>query len=697
MKIHTTKRIATHCVLLGTLISASACEMEEEEFDEQISTSESSLLGDVITGDDCTSSERQLLKTSMQYGRIAAASTAFEECVADVLSNAVPGTGGPYLECNGDPYHGYALETQLDRVLRVARSRSDVAMTCTGGNGNASAFLGDYNAGPEEFNWGLWFREMQTRLNQPLCANNGNQQPCRYAPEPWPFSQIAGIAWHEVMHTNGYTHGANDQANARVACGQEDSNFYFQSNTMPYIIGNCIQKTIESTTTCSESISCGRNELLLPDSRGSSTCSCAQDPGKNGIGLIDVQDGDFRVVEQVDTDEWMGGWNLNTDAVSTFGDFDGDGKDEYIIQHPWGIGLIGMNSSGKMVLQRAVRSGTRIGNWTYPATAAVEGVGDFNGDGRDDLILRTHNGIAVVGFSRNSGRFYLHSFRPFHNNFDGRALHPLDRIAGIGDFNGDGRDDLIVRGASGRIGVYRLRSGRLQSLRSWSAGSWVSGWNHRASDTIEGVGDFTGNGRIEFIIRSSWGYAIIGGRNSGAFRLIDTHRFGSVIPRQYSGSSPWTTSASDSVLAIADLNDDGKKDIVLRSSTSVGILSIGYTGTLRVRKSYPIGSAVSGGWRWGRRDQIVAVGNFDGLYGEDLLVQNNWGIGLLTMRNTNTVVYSPTLSQRGTGMGVWFHTEADRVEGGSRSNHHLGVSGDMNGDGTDEFMIQRYVDRNIRF
>jgi hypothetical protein len=239
-----------------------------------------SLLGSVNYGGDCNNNDKSFLAKTMHYGRTVAVSNAFAQCMSAAVGSSQSGVGGPYMQCNGDPFYGSASATQLQKVMQAARSSVDVAINCTGGGGNASSSIDSYGQlTPETLSFSGWL-QVDTTLSLPVC-NGSNGPKCRFAGEPWPWSQAAGIIWHEAMHQQGYTHGANDQANAKVNCGYSslsDSQWHFQWNTMPYLVGNCISEVISrSGTHCGAPLESGSGLKLVTDFNGSS-CAVAQDP-----------------------------------------------------------------------------------------------------------------------------------------------------------------------------------------------------------------------------------------------------------------------------------------------------------------------------------------------------------------------------------------------------------------------------------
>ena len=117
------------------------------------------------------------------------------------------------------------------------------------------------------------------------------------------------------------------------------------------------------------------------------------------------------------------------------GDFDGDGKDSVLMSLNGGL-FYSVDLDGTL-------TGLGSLNWSGWEFGAI---GDFAGDGKDDVVLfHKELGCVVLLADGNADTF--------------ERLGQLDAsdwsVAGAGDFDGDGKDDLLVRQTSaGLVGAY---------------------------------------------------------------------------------------------------------------------------------------------------------------------------------------------------------------------------------------------------
>ncbi len=218
-------------------------------------------------------------------------------------------------------------------------------------------------------------------------------------------------------------------------------------------------------------------------------------------------------------------------AAIAVGDFNGDGKPD----------LVTANSKGNSV---GVLFGTGGGRFTdrvpFPAGAGpgAVAVGDFNGDGAQDLVTANARTASVsVLLGDGYGRFAAQ---------DSIATGSSPAAVAVGDFNGDGAQDLVTAN-------YHSADGTASVLLGDGAGGFaprIDVATGPASYDIA-VGDFNSDGRQDLAtVMTDWlmeqGVGVLLGDGEGHF----------------SPMSVFGTSLEPVAVAVGDMNGDGRQDLV---------------------------------------------------------------------------------------------------------------------------------------
>ena len=199
--------------------------------------------------------------------------------------------------------------------------------------------------------------------------------------------------------------------------------------------------------------------------------------------------------------------------------------------------------------------------------------GDFNGDGRIDMLVahgtdnRDVPGKALVFFNQG-------------NNQLSRATVNLPNMwshdSVVRDFNGDGIDDFMATDYLGRISVaFGSRSGTF-TTHSAEAGKW-------ASSSIT-AGDFLGDGRQLLVKGDSWTGTNSGSRDVGLYSwtardgVLEFTRIAVLPPSRfelpkYVGTVDASTSHEIRTVAM-DFNRDGQMDVIVITSAGGGASAI---------------------------------------------------------------------------------------------------------------------------
>jgi Bacterial Ig-like domain (group 3)/FG-GAP-like repeat/Domain of unknown function DUF11/FG-GAP repeat len=266
------------------------------------------------------------------------------------------------------------------------------------------------------------------------------------------------------------------------------------------------------------------------------------------------------------------GTGLTPNSVA-FGDFNGDGKTDLVTTNA-GNGILSvLLGNGDGTFQPAVGYGSGLWNASFVAVA------DFNADGKLDLaVARPTNGLVIL-----------------IGNGDGSFQAPLSASSGesqqiaVGDFDGDGNADLAYVNGSGLVFVSLGNGdGTFEPPLFFTVGSgasWVA------------VGDFNKDGNADLAVAntSSNTISILLGNGNGTFQW----------------SSTLNTLAAPSSITVADFNGDGYQDLAVGCGGGVSVFSSVGNGTFQSPLQIPIGAVGS-----------IAAGRFTGTGKIDLAVSN---------------------------------------------------------------------------
>jgi hypothetical protein len=183
-------------------------------------------------------------------------------------------------------------------------------------------------------------------------------------------------------------------------------------------------------------------------------------------------------------------WCGHSTGQLLIGDFNGDGRDDMLCHD---------TANGNKWVSLATTSGTFTGtssfvamNWCNHADGQLL-VGDFDGNGRADLLCHDRlNGNKWVALSNSSGSFTGTSSSVAMNwcRTDGDNLH-------VGDFDGNGRDDLLCHNAlTGAKSVARSNSGGTFSSATWT--NATMNWCSHVFGQLH-IGDFDNDGRDDML------------------------------------------------------------------------------------------------------------------------------------------------------------------------------------------------------
>ncbi|MBM0237169.1 VCBS repeat-containing protein [Micromonospora sp. ATA32] len=174
-------------------------------------------------------------------------------------------------------------------------------------------------------------------------------------------------------------------------------------------------------------------------------------------------------------------------------DFDGDGYPDILYRESSDqtLQMVRSNGSGGWLTSLPAQIGTGWGNANLMAAAK-----DFNGDGKPDVIYRSSvdNNLYMVAGNGTGGWVTGTSVKI------GPVVSAADLLVVSKDFSGDGKADVIYRSAADK---------NLYMLKGNGTGGWVSttatqiGANWASADLLAAPGDYNGDGKPDLVYRNS--------------------------------------------------------------------------------------------------------------------------------------------------------------------------------------------------
>jgi sRNA-binding regulator protein Hfq len=261
-------------------------------------------------------------------------------------------------------------------------------------------------------------------------------------------------------------------------------------------------------------------------------------------------------------------------------------------------------------------------------------LGDFNGDGRSDLMFRRSTDGLI-------SQYLMNGFQFLAINVLG-AVGTDRTLVAVADFNGDGRADMLFRRVSdGMLSLYLLNGPQI--LAAQELGAIGTDWE------LAGVADFNGDGRADMLFRR---------KSDGMLSLYLMNGF-QILQAQLLGA----VGNDFRVRGVADFNGDGRADILFRRESD-GLVSLYLFNGFQMLGAQVLGAV-------GADFRLLGVGDFNGDGRADMLFRRT-SDGMLSLYLLNG-----------------FQLLGAQLLGAVGTNFTLIGIGDLNGDGRADLLFRR--------
>src|ERR1051326_2536951 len=300
-------------------------------------------------------------------------------------------------------------------------------------------------------------------------------------------------------------------------------------------------------------------------------------------------------------------------------DFDGDGIPDLVAAQ----NIQGATTSGQWSMLRGYGDGrlfyyTGGSTYYYGVTQGVA-VGDFNGDGKPDLVTTNRIDDAGDAGQTDAVAIFLNTYgypnylpaNVYLSGVNNSNIGTRPVAVAVGDFNRDGKLDLAV--VNRGINPSDAGGNSVSIMFGNGDGSFQNAVNYAVGATPQKIitGDVNRDGALDIAVTNSATNTITVLLNNGSGVFTAT------------AQSPIAVGTTPIGLVAGDLNGDGKLDIAVANSgdNSVSVLLGNGDGTFQSAVAYSSGPAGSTPW-------AVAIGDINRDAKPDLLVANSGSNGM---------------------------------------------------------------------
>ncbi|MBF0343616.1 MAG: VCBS repeat-containing protein [Nitrospirae bacterium] len=271
------------------------------------------------------------------------------------------------------------------------------------------------------------------------------------------------------------------------------------------------------------------------------------------------------------------------------GDFNGDGKSDILWQN---------STTGDIVVW--LMDGTSISAGGYlskgvPSSWQIVGIGDLDGDGRSDIVWQNTTTGDVFAWLMNGTTIATGAYLV-------KGVPSQWQVLTIGDLNGDGKSDIVWQNTTTGDVFAWLMNGTSIVTGNYLAKAIPNFWQ------AVGMGDLDGDGKSDIVWQNTTTGDVFAWLMDGI-----TIATGNYIAKGM--SKDWRIAGIGDLNGDTKINGPAKSDIVLQNSTTGGIAVWFMNGTT-ITKGIGLAADIPKEW------QVVGMGDFNSNSKSDVLLRN---------------------------------------------------------------------------
>lgn len=370
------------------------------------------------------------------------------------------------------------------------------------------------------------------------------------------------------------------------------------------------------------------------------------------------------------------GWRQREiDQIVAVGDFNGNSLDEMLVTSDFYVGILSPMFFNPTTIGVVADEGCFGGSWKYKATDYIAATCDVMEAENDEFIIQSGTHFGIIGYEDDDFVTYDALFHGARFGEGGWLSQSTDKIVGTGDFDNDGKCELLIQSGVS-LGLIERNSDGFATLTARAIGFRLGegGWLLSATDELLGTGDFNGDRLTDFIIKSdthvglisydpvSQSFQTLGVRalialtatapqfhsarlapnnfdlliavGSNGVELFSPAGNGGLSVESFIANGELPGDLSTMQIRFADVDGDGYEELI--SKADDGTLTAGMlqptSNTFLAEATAVAGTELNDGWngrefrvRWtpNAAYRILATGDFNGDGGSDMIVQDN--------------------------------------------------------------------------